>query len=61
MTITDVTHLRTRTRVHEAVSTPESERVAELRRMLEDPCWSAHVEEIRDAIAYLTATSALAA
>jgi hypothetical protein len=60
MTITDVTRLRTRTRVREAVSTPESERVAELRRMLDDPRWSADVKEIQDAIDYLIAKTFVA-
>jgi hypothetical protein len=58
VTVTDLTFVRTRQRARREV---ESERVAELRRMLNDPRWSADVKEIQAAIDYLTATSTLAA
>lgn len=57
MTVTDIRpHL-----IAESEPTPESDRVAELRAMLNDPRWSHAEAEIRAAIEYLTATTVLAA
>lgn len=58
MTAEPATHLRRRTRPER---TPESKYVAALRVMLENPAEQPNWPEIRQAIEYLTATSALGA
>jgi hypothetical protein len=64
MTITDVRVPQQRTADHDTV-TPESQRLAVLRRQLAeyaaDPAVGGWADEIRAEIAQLTATSALAA
>lgn len=58
-----VTPIRTRARATrpQPEATPESQNVAKLRAMLEDPAQADNYDDIRAAIDYLTATSTLAA
>jgi GrpB-like predicted nucleotidyltransferase (UPF0157 family) len=58
MTVTDVTPIRTRRRNRR---TSAAAQLRELELMLDDPFWADRVDDIRDAIRYLTATTVLAA
>ena len=56
MTVTDVRIPGQRQPGHDSLATPESQSLANLRAMLDDPALAGYHEQIRDSIARLQAT-----